>query len=523
MNKKHGLPLLAALASGALSSAAMCASAAPAAASCAALAKFTVPGHTIKIDKTANVPAGPGPAVRTGAPGTAPMLPAHCRVDGVIDARTGRNGRPYGIGFALALPANWNGRFFFQGGGGLNGVVNPPYGTQAAGDTTALAAGFAVVSNDSGHKGAGFDTTFMEDQEAMLNFLYQANATVTVIAKQMVQKYYGKAPHHSYWVGCSTGGREAMMMSQRFPTYFDGIVAGAPAIRTNFSNLGLRWGATALNAIAPKDAQGKPQTRLALSDSDRRLLVNGLLAACDALDGSKDGFVFAPKSCNFDPQVLACSGAKNDGCLSNEQIAAVKKVIAGPTTAKGLQVYPGYFYDTGIIEQRGLPGILVGPVIPEGPASGSSMDVEAEAARAYDGRQMAGDTNGWTNLSTFNGRGGKLIFYHGVSDPWFSAQETVNYYERLQADNGPAPTSTWSRLFLVPGMGHCGGGERTLDNFDMVSAIVNWVEKNQAPEQVIAKGASAPGETRPLCPYPAHAQYSGSGDPKLAVSYRCAQ
>ncbi|MFO1503173.1 MAG: DUF6351 family protein [Steroidobacteraceae bacterium] len=523
MNKKHGLPLLAALASGALSSAAMCASAAPAAASCAALAKFTVPGHTIKIDKTANVPAGPGPAVRTSAPGTAPLLPAHCRVDGVIDARTGRNGRPYGIGFALALPANWNGRFFFQGGGGLNGVVNPPYGTQAAGDTTALAAGFAVVSNDSGHKGAGFDTTFMEDQEAMLNFLYQANATVTVIAKQMVQKYYGKAPHHSYWVGCSTGGREAMMMSQRFPTYFDGIVAGAPAIRTNFSNLGLRWGATALNAIAPKDAQGKPQTRLALSDSDRRLLVNGLLAACDALDGSKDGFVFAPKSCNFDPQVLACSGAKNDGCLSNEQIAAVKKVIAGPTTAKGLQVYPGYFYDTGIIEQRGLPGILVGPVIPEGPASGSSMDVEAEAARAYDGRQMAGDTNGWTNLSTFNGRGGKLIFYHGVSDPWFSAQETVNYYERLQADNGPAPTSTWSRLFLVPGMGHCGGGERTLDNFDMVSAIVNWVEKNQAPEQVIAKGASAPGETRPLCPYPAHAQYSGSGDPKLAVSYRCAQ
>ena len=523
MNKKHGLPLLAALASGALSSAAMCASAAPAAASCAALAKFTVPGHTIKIDKTANVPAGPGPAVRTSAPGTAPLLPAHCRVDGVIDARTGRNGRPYGIGFALALPANWNGRFFFQGGGGLNGVVNPPYGTQAAGDTTALAAGFAVVSNDSGHKGAGFDTTFMEDQEAMLNFLYQANATVTVIAKQMVQKYYGKAPHHSYWVGCSTGGREAMMMSQRFPTSFDGIVAGAPAIRTNFSNLGLRWGATALNAIAPKDAQGKPQTRLALSDSDRRLLVNGLLAACDALDGSKDGFVFAPKSCNFDPQVLACSGAKNDGCLSNEQIAAVKKVIAGPTTAKGLQVYPGYFYDTGIIEQRGLPGILVGPVIPEGPASGSSMDVEAEAARAYDGRQMAGDTNGWTNLSTFNGRGGKLIFYHGVSDPWFSAQETVNYYERLQADNGPAPTSTWSRLFLVPGMGHCGGGERTLDNFDMVSAIVNWVEKNQAPEQVIAKGASAPGETRPLCPYPAHAQYSGSGDPKLAVSYRCAQ
>ncbi len=518
--KKRSL-LLVALAGSAISGVAF--AAAPAAPACEALRKFTVAGHTIQIDKAQNVPAGPGPAVRTGPPGPGPMLPAHCRVDGVIDSRVGRNGKPYGIGFALALPANWNGRFFFQGGGGLNGVVNPPYGTQAAGDTTALAAGFAVVSNDSGHKGAGFDSTFMEDQEALLNFLYQANATVTVIAKQMVQRYYGKAPHHSYWVGCSTGGREAMMMSQRFPRYFDGIVAGAPAIRTNFSNLGLRWGATALNAIAPKDAQGKPQTKLALSDSDRKLLVDGLLAACDSLDGNKDGFIYAPQACRFDPQVLACSGAKTDSCLSAEQVAAVKKVIAGPTTAKGYQVYPGYFYDTGIITQRGLPGILVGPVIPEGPTSGTAMDVEAEAFAAYDGRQMAGDTNGWTNLSTFTGHGGKLIFYHGVSDPWFSAKETINYYERLQGANGPEPVSNWSRLFLVPGMGHCGGGERTLDNFDMVTAIVNWVEKGQAPEQVVAKGVSAPGESRPLCPWPSHAEYTGSGDPKSASSYRCAK
>jgi feruloyl esterase len=518
--KKHAL-LLAAFTTSAFS--AMALSAAPAAPSCAALATFATPGHTIKIDSAKEVPAGPAAAPPGAPPGPRAQLPAHCRVDGVIDARTGRNGRPYGIGFALALPKDWNGRFFFQGGGGLNGSVNPPTGGQASGDTTALAAGFAVVSNDSGHKSSGFDSTFMEDQEALLNFLYQANATVTVIAKQMVEKHYGKAPHHSYWVGCSTGGREAMIMSQRFPTYFDGIVAGAPATRTNFSNLGLRWGASALNAVAPKDAQGKPQTRLALSDSDRKLVVDGMLSACDALDGTKDGLVFAPQSCKFDPQVLSCSGAKNDSCLTVDQVAAVKKVMAGPKTALGLQVYPGYYYDTGIITQRGLPGILVGPVIPEGPASGTAIDVEAEAARAQDGRAMAGDTNGWTNLSTFNGRGGKLIFFHGVSDPWFSAQETVNYYGRLQADNGPAPLASWSRLFLVPGMGHCGGGERTLDRFDMVSALVNWVEKGQAPEQVIATGASAPGESRPLCPYPAHAQYSGSGDPKSAASYRCAQ
>jgi feruloyl esterase len=519
--KKHSSLLVVALGASAFSGMAL--SAAPSAASCAALAKFTVPGHKITIDKATEVPAGPAAAPPGAPPGPRAALPAHCRVDGVIDPRTGRNGKPYGIGFALALPRDWNGRFFFQGGGGLNGNVNPPVGGQASGDTTALASGFAVVSNDSGHKSTGFDATFMEDQEALLNFLYQANATVTVIAKQMVEKYYGQAPHHSYWVGCSTGGREAMMMSQRFPTYFDGIVAGAPATRTGFSNLGLRWGASALNAIAPKDAQGRPQTRLALSDADRKLVVDGMLAACDSLDGSKDGLVFAPHACKFDPQVLTCTGAKNDSCLTVNQVAAVKKIMAGPKTALGQQVYPGYYYDTGIITQRGLPGILVGPVIPEGPASGTGIDVDAEAARATDGRAMAGDTNGWTNLSTFNGRGGKLIFFHGVSDPWFSAQETVNYYERLQADNGPAPTASWSRLFLVPGMGHCQGGERTLDRFDMINAIVNWVEKGQAPEQVVATGASVPGESRPLCPYPAHAQYSGSGDPKLAASYRCAQ
>ena len=449
-------------------------------------------------------------------------MPAHCRVDGVIDERVGRNGKPYGIGFSLAMPPNWNGRFFFQGGGGLNGVINPPMGAQYAGETSALAQGFAVVSTDSGHQGTGFDASFFDDQQAALNFLYQANAEVTVVAKAIVAKHYGKAPHHSYFVGCSTGGREAMIMSQRFPEYFDGIVAGAPAMRTNYSNLGLRWVTTALNQVAPKDAQGRPQTRQALSDGDRKLIVDGVLAACDALDGTKDGLIFAPQSCRFDPQVLACSGAKTESCLSGEQVAAVRKAMTGAKASDGHQVYPGYFYDTGITATRGLPGVLVAPVIPEGTPAGMTMNVDAEAVRAHDGRAMAGDTNAWTSLSSFRGHGGKLIFFHGVSDPWFSAQDTVQYYERLPADNAPEPVAGWSRLFLVPGMGHCSGGERTLDRFDMVDAIVNWVEKNQAPEKIIASGASMPGETRPLCPYPAHAQYDG-GDAKNAASYSCKQ
>ena len=250
---------------------------------CSALSTFKLAGHNVEITSAVEVPAGPM-AARPGGPPAPPVnLPAHCRVDGVIDRRVGRDGKPYAIGFAVALPANWNGRFFYQGGGGLNGVLNPPVGAQYAGDAPALSQGFAIASTDSGHLGTGFDASFMLDQEALLNFLYQANAKVTIVAKELVAAHYGRPAHHAYWVGCSTGGREGMIMSQRFPNLFDGIVAGAPAMRTNYSNLALRWMATQLNAIAPKDAQGRPQTNRALSDADRKLVVDSFVASCDAL------------------------------------------------------------------------------------------------------------------------------------------------------------------------------------------------------------------------------------------------
>src|SRR5688572_28954525 len=258
---------------------------------CAALAKFTLPEHRVVIRQAREIPAS--------APGVTPAAPAHCRVDGVIDERTGRDGKPYGIGFAVALPAEWNGRFLFQGGGGLNGSVQPPFGGGYAGGRSALARGFAVASTDSGHQATGFDGSFFRDQQAALNFLYQAVPEVTVVAKAIIARRYGKDQDRAYFVGCSTGGREAMLMSQRFPNYFDGIVAAAPAARTSFSNLGLRHAAAALNAIAPRDAQGKPQTRAALSESDRRLVIDGVLTACDALDGNQDGLIFAPQSCQF--------------------------------------------------------------------------------------------------------------------------------------------------------------------------------------------------------------------------------
>ncbi len=461
---------------------------------CASLAKFSMTEHGVVIRAAKVVPAT--------APGVTPALPEHCRVDGVIDERTGRDGKTYGIGFAVALPKNWNGRFLFQGGGGLNGSVQPPLGGGYAGEHSALLRGFAVASTDSGHQSTGFDGSFFRDQQAALNFLYQAVAEVTVVAKAIVRQHYGKPQQHAYFVGCSTGGREAMMMSQRFPNYYEGIVAVAPAARTNFSNLGLRHATVALNAAGR------------LTEAERKLVVDGVIEKCDALDGAKDGLIFAPHKCDFDPGTLALPAPK---------VAAIRTVMQGPRTAAGLQVYPGYFWDTGIANTQGLPGILVGPVIPEGRPVGATFDVDAAAAAAMDARAMVGDTSHWTNLSTFRGQGGKLIFAHGVSDPWFSAQESVRYYEELGRDNAEAPLRDWSRLFLVPGMGHCGGGARTLDRFDLLSALVDWVEHGRAPDSVIATGASAPGESRPLCPFPAYAKYTGSGDARAAANYTCAE
>jgi Tannase and feruloyl esterase len=315
---------------------------------CLDLTQFKVPGFAMEIIKAERVPAGKLPQV-LNTPSSNLALPAYCRADGVIDKRIGRDGKPYAIRFAIALPENWNGRFMFQGGGGLNGTVQPPLGARTSNNTPALASGFAIVSTDSGHQStAAFDASFFQDQQATLNFLYQAIGKVSAVAKAIVAQHYGSAPKYSYYVGCSTGGREAMIISQRYPDYFDGIVAGAPAMRTNYSNLGDRWVATALNSIAPKDENGRPIGAQAFTDGERKLIVNSFLKACDAKDGIEDGMAFDLLACDFDPRALTCRGAKSEACLTQRQADALSKGFAGPTDSKGNQVYPGFFYDTGI-------------------------------------------------------------------------------------------------------------------------------------------------------------------------------
>jgi hypothetical protein len=219
-------------------------------AECADPARFRIPGSAVEITKSQWLPAGSAAGGPQGFNGT---IRAYCRVDGVINRRTGADGREYGIGFAIALPEQWNHDFLMQGGGGLNGSVQAPLGAQSAGSTPGLARGFALASTDTGHKGTGsFDSSFLADQQAFLDFAYLANGRVAETAKQIIARHYGRPPAYSYFVGCSTGGREGMIQTQRYPAYFDGVVSGDPAIRTGLSNLAGRWVAVSLNQIAPK-------------------------------------------------------------------------------------------------------------------------------------------------------------------------------------------------------------------------------------------------------------------------------
>lgn len=488
---------------------------------CSALAKFTIPGTAVVITKAQMILAGPAPAIPR-MPSYNGLLPAHCRVDGVINHRTGVEGKEFGIGFALALPENWNHDFMMQGGAGANGFIAPPVGGQAAGKTPGLVRGFAVASTDTGHttSGAIFDFSFMKDQQAALDFAYLANAEVADVAKQIIVRYYGKPASYSYFVGCSTGGREGMILTQRYPTAFNGIVSGDPAIRTGFSAMAAdRWSAVSYNQIAPRDASGKPITSEAISDVDRKVIRDALLKRCDELDGLADGMISDPLACHFDPAELICKGTQTDSCITADKAAAIKKVFGGPRDSRGFQVYPGYLYDTGNTDETPIPGLLAMRVGPIGvPSSGMELDVDKEALTAPN--PLVDSLS--TNLTTFSANGGKIIFYHGVSDPWFSALDTLQYYRSMADDNGGLEKVTeWSQMYLVPGMSHCEGGLAALDQFDMLSAVVNWTEKGIAPESVIAIGKALPGRSRPLCPYPEHTHYKGKGNTEDAESFEC--
>lgn len=485
---------------------------------CAAFASQSF-GESVTITAVKHVGVTPPGSAQPGGPPLASALPAHCRVDGIINKRKGAGGKDYGIGFAIALPDAWNGRFLLQGGGGLNGSVNPPVGPVASGDRPALARGFAVISHDSGHKGAVFDQSFMADQRATLDFAEAAVKTVTLLGKRITAAYYGKPAAHSYMTGCSTGGREGMLASQRYPELFDGIIVGAPAMRTGDSNLGVEYTQVLFNQAAPKGPDGKPIMSQVLTAANRKTILNGILNQCDGLDGLKDGVIENVAQCRFDPKKLACSANKAEGCLNDGQVRALEFGLAGPKDKAGYAIYAPMAADTGIVAtpMGYLPTGSPGPLGPPSSATEIDLDARIHAVRNDAGQRLT-DTNYWTNLNTYLDRGGKMIFYHGVSDFWFSPFATWDYYERAAETNGKAFTDS-SRFYMVPGMLHCGGGD-AFERFDMLSVIVDWVEQGNAPSSITAQRRAPSTETRPLCPYPSHAAFTG-GDSKVATSFAC--
>ena len=278
--------------------------------SCPALADLAT--DSFIIEKAEIVPEGPAPGPR----GNSDLLPEHCLFQGTLNPRTGAKGQKFGIGFELRMPTNWNNRFFFQGGGGLDGVLSPATGNfMGAIKPSALARGFAVVSTDGGHRSSMLDGTFGLDQQARIDYGYNALDKVTLKAKELIEKYYGAAPSYSYFIGCSNGGRQALMASQRLPLYFDGIVAGDPAIKFSGIAMDEIWNLQVAARIAPKDENGRPIISKAFSNEDLNLVADTLLKRCDALDGLADGFINDWRGCDFDPGILTCKSGKTEACL----------------------------------------------------------------------------------------------------------------------------------------------------------------------------------------------------------------
>lgn len=489
-------------------------------------------------------------AAGTRRPGTATsgdFLGGHCVVTGSIDPRTGVDGKPYAIGFELSLPDDWNGRFLYLGGGGNDGTLRDTSlsSSISIGTPSPLGRGYAVVSTNAGHEGTS--ASFGADPQARIDHAYNAHDKTAQAAKALIAWRYGQPAHHSYFSGCSGGGRQGMMFSQRFPDYFDGITAGAPAMRVSSgATIAAMWNNRKFTDIAPTGGDGRPVLSQAFSNSDLNLVADGVLAACDAGDGAVDGLVQNTKACRFDPAVLQCAGAKNDSCISAAQVNALKDVFGGPRDSTGKALYVTQPWDPGIRDAGwrawalgtsttstpnsrynvlmvdALVNEFFTPPDPDFNPLAFNFDTDPARMQAF---SAVYDTYRDDQLTAFRARGGKLMFIHGMADPIFSADEVVEYYERLAANHGGiAATQSFARTFLVPGMAHCSGGPAT-DTTDSLQAMVDWVEKGVAPDTLAARASATnayfPNRTRPLCPYPKFAKYKGSGSIEDAANFSC--
>ena len=512
---------------------------------CESLTGLKLPYATITA--AAMIPAGPftPPGAPGGAAAAPRMVPARCEVQGVIRPTPDSE-----IKFGLWMPptAAWNGKYRQEGNGGWAGAVR--YQTYIDG----LTRGFAVAGTDNGHEG-GTAAWAIGHPEKLIDFGWRAIHETTVNAKAVVRAFYGRDPSLNYFVGCSDGGREALMMAQRFPEEFDGIIAAAPA--NNWSHLftSFVWNRQALTKTP--DSHIKPAKLPAIQKA--------VLAACDSLDGVKNGLVEDPRACTFDPAVLTCTAVDSNDCLTRPQVEALRQVYAGPKIARtGEQVFPGLAMGTEAVSgwdrwlMQNDPNASIqanygfnyyGEAVFENPKwDYQTLDLERDLEFGVTkvGRHLNSTD---PDLRSFRASGGKLIQYHGWGDAAIAAGSSIDYYETVRSfltrfpdgrSNASAPIEDFYRLFMVPGMGHCRGGAgpnrfgngepagpATASNpeRDVFAALERWVEKGVPPEQFVGSGTVLGDETKPmthpLCLYPKVAKYKGTGDINDAASYAC--
>ncbi|WP_373987303.1 tannase/feruloyl esterase family alpha/beta hydrolase [Duganella sp. BuS-21] len=462
------------------------------------------------------------------AAGTQPAL---CLVSGVVAPA---------VNFTLALPLEgWNEKFFQHGCGGSCGTARQYYCEQP------LSRGYACISTDMGHSGPSREWIWGRDQQALVDFAFRSTHVTALVGKALVAGFYQDQPKKSYFYGCSTGGRQAMVEAERFPDDFDGIIAGGPIINQTGAAMQLLW-----TTLANRDRDN----REIVKEADVRRLHAAVLRQCDAKDGLRDGQLADPRSCDFDPAVLQCPAAQADQCLSPDQVAVVRKIYAGPHDSQGKPLYTGGLalgselnWLGAFVSADGKPSTDLGGEFMRhiGLAASVGPDWQAKQFDFDRDPQRFGLVEPYfsgsnPDLRKFKARGGKLIGFQGWNDPQIVPLNFLDFYQTVtRTMGGPQQTRDFFRLFMLPGTNHCTNDGVGADAIDYLDALEQWVEQGKAPEVLIGSHIerSAPqraaiafplpvgtkiGFTRPHYAYPGVARYKGKGDPNDAASFEAA-
>lgn len=499
------------------------------------------------------------------------MIPAHCDLYGIMHEHKGVDGQDYAIRFHMRLPEAWNGRFFFQGGGGSNGEIGDALGRVSwvrGAMPPAITRGYAVVSQDSGHDNQrnsdpkrGGPTAFGFDPVARSDYGHASLAPVARAAKAVIAAYYRQPIVHSYYMGCSKGGEEGMVFAQQHPEMFDGIMAAAPGFALPRAAVEQTWEVQRVAQLLEKPV-AFPAFHMAFTDADLSIAGHAIARACDALDGAVDGMVSNPGACTTGrvrPQIEAqvCKAGDSTDCLTRAKADTLYTLMRGARRSDGSAIYADWAWDPGIatpgwrIWKLGsadgkVPALnivlggaslhtvfIVPPVEVPGDPQGL-LDAQMRFNVLTDGQKIYATGAGFTlspwqdvsahstDLSAFAARGGRLIVPHGAADPVFSLRDTLNWWEGVNA-HAHGKAADFARVFPVPGMNHCGGGDAT-DRFDGLTTLENWVEHGQAPASIPARGdpqSPWPNRTRPLCAWPAYARYTGHGSIEDGANFAC--